>query len=38
MRCLRAGRLESPVIPLDATLEVMSTLDSIRAQIGVRYP
>jgi predicted dehydrogenase len=38
MRCLRAGLLESPVIPLDATLEVMSTLDAIRAQIGVRYP
>jgi predicted dehydrogenase len=38
MRCLRAGRLESPVIPLDATLEVMSTLDAIRSQIGVVYP
>jgi predicted dehydrogenase len=37
MRCLRAGLLESPVIPLDATLEVMSTLDAVRAQIGVRY-
>jgi predicted dehydrogenase len=38
MRCLRAGLLESPVIPLAATLEVMSTLDAVRAQIGVRYP
>jgi predicted dehydrogenase len=38
MRCLRAGLLESPLIPHAATLEVMSTLDAIRAQIGVRYP
>jgi predicted dehydrogenase len=38
MRCLRDGLLESPVIPLSATLEVMSTLDAVRAQIGVVYP
>jgi predicted dehydrogenase len=38
MDCLRAGRLESAVMPLDETLSIMRTLDSIRAQIGLRYP
>jgi predicted dehydrogenase len=37
MRCLRAGLTESPLIPLDATLDVMGTLDAVRAQIGVAY-
>jgi predicted dehydrogenase len=31
MRCLRAGETESPVIPLNETLEIMQTLDAIRA-------
>jgi predicted dehydrogenase len=38
MDCLRAGKLESAVMPLDETLAIMRTLDSIRAQIGLRYP
>ncbi len=38
MRCLRAGRTESPVLPLDGTLAVMRTLDAVRDRIGVRYP
>jgi predicted dehydrogenase len=38
VRCLRAGLTESPLIPHAATLAVMSTLDEVRAQIGVRYP
>ena len=37
-RCLRAGELESPVIPLDETLAVMRTLDLVRERIGLRYP
>ena len=37
-RCLRAGLIESPVMPLDETLNIMGTLDAIRAQIGLRYP
>jgi predicted dehydrogenase len=36
-RCLRAGKLESSLVPHAATLEVMSILDAIRAQIGVSY-
>lgn len=38
MRCLREGLTESPLIPLDETLEIMQILDEIRAQIGVVYP
>jgi predicted dehydrogenase len=37
-RCLRAGLTESTKIPLDTTLEVMRTMDAIRAQWGLRYP
>lgn len=32
MRCLRAGLLESPRMPLDETLAIMHALDTIRAQ------
>ncbi len=38
MRCLREGRRESALMPLDETLSVMRTLDRIRAQWGLRYP
>ncbi|MFD8595743.1 Gfo/Idh/MocA family protein [Kitasatospora sp. NPDC059646] len=38
MRCLRAGETESALVPLDATLAVMRTLDAVRQRIGVRYP
>ncbi len=37
MRCLEAGLTESPLVPLDATLAMMRTLDTIREQIGVSY-
>jgi len=36
-RCLRAGLLESELVPLRSTLAVMRTLDAVRAQIGVAY-
>ena len=38
MRALRAGEQESPMVPLDGTLAVMRTLDTIRDRVGVRYP
>lgn len=38
MRCLRAGERESPLVPLDGSLAVMRTLDTVRDRIGVRYP
>jgi predicted dehydrogenase len=38
MACLRAGKLESEVMPLDETLSIMRTLDQLRAQWGLKYP
>jgi predicted dehydrogenase len=38
MDCLRAGRLESRVMPLDESLQIMKTLDAMRAQWGLKYP
>ena len=37
-RCLREGLLESPVMPLDETVAIMTTLDEVRRQIGLTYP
>jgi predicted dehydrogenase len=37
-RCLAAGLLESPRMPLQETIEIAATMDTIRAQLGVRYP
>ena len=38
MRCLRNGCLESPVLPLNTSIAIMRTMDSIRAQWGLVYP
>ena len=38
MRCLEAAKTESEIIPLDETVSVMRTMDSIRAAWGLRYP
>jgi predicted dehydrogenase len=38
MSCLRAGKLESDLLPLDESLAIMKLLDQIRAQWGLRYP
>ncbi|GAA1264757.1 Gfo/Idh/MocA family oxidoreductase [Sphaerisporangium rubeum] len=37
-RRVREGALESPVLTLDETCEIMGTMDEIRAQAGLRYP
>ena len=37
-QCVAAGKLESSVIPLDETLAMMKTMDSLRAQWGLKYP
>jgi predicted dehydrogenase len=37
-RCLRAGLLESPLMPLDETVSIIGTLDEVRDQIGLSYP
>lgn len=36
--CLRAGKLESDSMPLDESLAVMRTMDTIRAHWGLKYP
>ncbi len=36
--CIRAGKLESDVMPLDETLQLMAPLDTVRAQGGLAYP
>lgn len=37
-RCLGAGELQSPVVPLEDTLAILATIDEARRQLGVRYP
>jgi predicted dehydrogenase len=37
-RCLRAGLLESPLMPLDETYAIMQAMDEVRRQIGLSYP
>ena len=34
---IRAGRLESKMVPLQATSDVMHILDRVRKQIGLEY-
>ena len=36
-RCLRAGLLESPLVPLDETVAILDLIDSARRDIGARY-
>jgi predicted dehydrogenase len=38
MRCLREGKKESGVMPLDETISVLETMDGLRAAWGLRYP
>jgi predicted dehydrogenase len=36
-RALRAGDIESPVVPLADTVGILEVIDEARAQLGVRY-
>jgi predicted dehydrogenase len=38
MRCLRAGLLESPIMPLDETKAILATADTLRRSWGLAYP
>ncbi len=38
MECLKLGRKESELMPLDETVRIMGCLDKIRGQWGLRYP
>ncbi len=37
-RCLREGLIESPVMPLQETLDIIRTMDACRTQWGMKYP
>jgi predicted dehydrogenase len=37
-RCIRDGLTESPILPLDETLSILRTMDTLRSRWGVRYP
>ena len=36
--CIRAGKTESDIMPLDETLAIMRTMDRLREIWGLRYP
>jgi predicted dehydrogenase len=38
MWCLRNGQVESKIMPLDETLKIMDTMDTIRQQWNLKYP
>ncbi|GAA4903570.1 putative dehydrogenase [Stackebrandtia albiflava] len=38
MRCLSEGLTQSPLVPWEATLDVMSVMDDVRRSLGVVYP
>lgn len=38
IKCLRAGKLESDVMPLDESLSIIKTMDVARAEWGLEYP
>ena len=38
INCLRKGKLESDVMPLDESLSIIKTMDTVRAQWGLEYP
>ena len=38
INCLRKGKLESDIMPLDESLSIIKTMDTVRAQWGLEYP
>jgi predicted dehydrogenase len=37
MECIATGKTESDIMPLSETLAVMKTMDTLRAQWGLKY-
>lgn len=37
-RCIRAGEVESPLVPHADTIGILEVLDAARSELGVRYP
>jgi predicted dehydrogenase len=38
MNCINSGKIESTIMPLSETLEIMQLMDTIRGQWGLKYP
>ena len=38
VRCIRDGKTESSVIPIQETIDIMKLMDGMRAEWGFRYP
>jgi len=38
MDCIREGKLESNIMPLEESISIMEIMDEVRKQVGVRYP
>ncbi len=38
MNCINSGKIESKIMPLSETLEIMQLMDTIRDQWGLKYP
>lgn len=37
-QCLRLGKIESDLMPLNESLTIMRTIEEVRRQMGLRYP
>ena len=37
-KCVAAGLLESPILSVTESVEIMKVMDALRSQIGVKYP
>ncbi len=37
-RCIREGKTESARLPLSESIQILSLMDRVRNEIGVRYP
>ena len=37
-KCVAAGLIESPIMSVTESVEIMKLMDSMRVQIGVKYP
>jgi predicted dehydrogenase len=38
MNCIKEGKTESDIMPLDETISIMETLDTVREQWGHEFP
>ena len=36
--CIKKGRHQSEILPLDESIAILKQMDKVRTQIGVKYP